>query len=255
MTFTDKITAKWNEGKFVCVGLDSSDYSLLQKVVDDTHDLVCAYKPNSAFYEAEGASGWKILEDTVKYIQQKAPDVVIILDAKRGDIGNTNKAYAKAAFETLGVDAMTVNPYPGKEALQPFLDYKDKGIILWIGASNPGTDKIQDLPVGESKEPLYQYIAKQVIESWNINGNCAIVVGATYPQELKTVRNIVGDMPILVPGVGAQGGDLEATIKNGLNSKNQGLIISSSRGIIFAPDPRKAAQDLHQQIQKILKNV
>lgn len=254
-SFLDKLNAKWGEGKFVCVGLDCADFVLNQKVVDSTHDLVCAYKPNPAFYEAEGLEGWKALEETVAYLKQKCPDVVIILDAKRADIDSTSRAYAKSAFDTLGVDAVTVNPYPGKEALQPFLDYKDKGIIVWLASSNPGDDKFQDLIVGEDKEPLYQFIAKTIAESWNTNGNLAVVVGATYPEELKKIREIIGDMPILVPGIGAQGGDLAAIIKNGLDSKKHGLIISSSRGIIFAPDPRQAAQDLHLKIQEILQHV
>lgn len=249
-SFLTKLKHKWDEGKFVCCGLDSSDFSLIQKVADDTHDLVCAYKINSAFFEAEGSSGWETLKKITQHIQKNYPEIPIILDAKRGDIGNTNEAYVKAIFDTLGLDAVTVSPYLGKESLQPFLDSADKGIIVLVKTSNPGAGEFQDLEV--DGKPLYQVVAQHVKE-WNTNGNLGVVVGATYPDELKIVRGIVGDMPILIPGTGAQGGDLENTIKNGLDSNSQGLIINSSRGIIFAEDPRKATQDLHNQIQEALR--
>lgn len=243
-TFLDKLINKWDKQKFLCIGLDSADFDLNKKIVDETHDLVCAYKPNSAFYkEAQ-------LLKTVNYIKSAHPDIPVILDAKRGDIDNTNKAYAKAIFDDLGVDAVTVHPYLGKESLQPFLNRTDKAIFVLVKTSNPGAGEFQDLSV-EGK-PLYRVIAEHV-KSWG--NNLGVVVGATYPEELKKVREIVGDMPILVPGIGAQEGDLEETLKNGLNSKKQGLIISSSRAIIFAPNPKEAAQNLHSQIQEILKNV
>lgn len=253
MTFLDKLTAKWNKNKFICVGLDQADFELNKNIIDQTYDLVCAYKPNSAFYEAQGISGWQSLQKTIEYIRQKDPSIPTILDAKRGDIGNTNEAYTKAIFDDLRVDAVTVNPYLGKEALEPFLKRTDKGIIILVKTSNPGAGEFQDLSV--NGKPLYQVIAEHITLDWNINNNCAVVVGATYPEELKTVRNIVGDMPILVPGIGSQGGDLQTTIKNGLNSQNMGLIISSSRSIIFAPDPKKATIDLQNSIQEILQNV
>lgn len=253
LSFGNKLTAKWEESKFVCVGLDCADFALNQKVVDSTHDLVCAYKPNSAFYEAEGISGWESLKRIIQYIAQNYPDIPIILDAKRGDIGNTNEAYIKAIFDDLQADAVTVHPYLGKDSLEPFLKRADKGIFVLVRTSNPGAGEFQDIEVGSTKAPLYQVVAEHVAKDWNTNGNCAVVVGATYPEELKKVREIVGDMPILVPGIGAQGGDLQNTIKNGLNSKKQGLIISSSRGIIFAPDPREATLKLHQEIVSSLK--
>lgn len=269
-SFLDKLKNKWNEGKFVCVGLDSN-YSKIpssfknnqsveeaifkfnKAIIDETADLVCAYKPQSAYYEAFGDEGWRALKRTVSYIREKFSSIPVILDAKRGDIGNTNEAYVKAIFDDLGVDALTVHPYLGKEALESFLKRTDKTIFVLVRTSNPGAGEFQDLMVGEKL--LYQLVAEHIANDWNKNGNCAVVVGATYPKELKKVREIVGDMPILVPGIGAQGGDLENTIKNGLNSQKQGLIISSSRGIIFAPDPRKATQDLHLQIQKIISHV
>lgn len=251
-TFIDKLKTKWNEGKFLCVGLDSSDLSLIQKVSDATDDLVCAYKINSAFFEAEGASGWESLKKIIQHITKNYPDVPIILDAKRGDIGNTNEAYVKAIFDNLGVDAVTVSPYLGKESLQPFLERMDKGIFVLVKTSNPGAGEFQDLNIdGKS---LYQIVAEHVA-SWNTTGNCGVVVGATYPEELSKVRHIVGDIPILIPGIGAQGGDLEAALKNGLDSKKQGLIINSSRGIISAQDPKKVAQDLDSKIREIFKSV
>lgn len=243
-TFLDKLTAKWDEGKFVCVGLDKGDFEFDKNIIDQTSDLICAYKPNAAFYKEAN------LQKTVSYIKSAYPDIPIILDAKRGDIGNTNEAYAKAIFDDLGVDAVTVSPYLGKESLQPFLDRADKGIIVLVKTSNPGAGEFQDLVV-EGK-PLYQVVAEHVKE-WNSNNNCAVVVGATYPEELKKVRGLVGDMPILIPGIGTQGGDLESTLKNGLNSKKQGLIINSSRGIIFAPDPREATLKMHEEIVDFLK--
>jgi len=245
-TFLDKLKRKWEENKFVCVGLDQGEFEFNKNIIDQTADLVCAYKPQSAFYETEGTTGVEALKKTIQYIREKDPGIPIILDAKRGDIGNTNKAYVKTIFDDLGVDAVTVHPYLGKESLEPFLNRADKGIIVLVKTSNPGAGEFQDLETGG--KPLYQIVAKHVANDWNKNNNCAVVVGATYPEELKKVREIVGDMPILVPGVGAQGGDLEATIKNGLNSKKQGLIISSSRGIIFAPNPREATLKLHQEI-------
>lgn len=266
MTFLNKLQNKWNEGKFVCVGLDP-DYSKFplklknglvendlfsfnENIINQTKDLVCAYKLQSAFYEVFGEIGWKVLKKTAEKIIQDSPNIPIILDAKRGDIGSSNEAYAQAIFDHLGFDAVTVHPYLGKEALEPFLKRADKGIIVLVKTSNPGGGEFQDLEI-EGK-PLYQIVTEHV-KNWNTNGNLAVVVGATYPEELKIVRGIVGDMPILVPGIGAQGGDLKATIENGLDSKGQGLIINSSRGIIFADNPREAALKLHQEIQGLLK--
>lgn len=248
-SFLDKLRHKWNEGKFICVGLDSSDFSLLKKVVDQTSDLVCAYKPNVAYFEAEGLEGWKTLEEIIGYIREKSPDVPIILDAKIADIGNTNEAYGKAIFDKLGVDALTINPYPGQEALKPLLDYKDKGLIVWVAASNPGATEFQELMV--DGKPLFEVIAEHVV-NWNENQNLAVVAGATYPEKLKKIREIVGDMPILIPGIGAQGGDIKTAVKAGLNSQNQGIIINSSRAIIFSDNPRQATLDLSAQIKEAI---
>ncbi len=294
-TFNEKLQAKWNEGKFVCVGLDSElgkipkcvrvldsrhlerDITLFnQVVVDATHDLACAYKPNLAFYIAHGDRGLWALRDTTQHIHTIAPDVPVILDAKSMDIGNTNAGYVQMAFEYCGADAITVNPYLGMEAAQPFLDQKDKGIIVLCRTSNKGAGEFQDCkvqlptlyPGGKHEEflqfekrigyqlsetcvPLYQYVAFHVAEHWNTNGNCALVVGATCPEELTRVRRIVGDMPILIPGIGAQGGDVEATVKAGIDSRGQGMIINSSRGIIFASDGPDFAEAARRETEKL----
>lgn len=231
----------------LCIGLDpdldklpttlsgSADpfFDFNQAIVDATADLVCAYKPNSAFYEALGPNGVQSLKNTVDYIKHKYPQIPIILDFKRGDIGNTNQKYSQFAFDFLGVDAITIQPYQGQEAVQTYLEYKDKGVFVLCRTSNSGAGEFQDLEVSGSK--LYEVVAKNVANSWNSYGNCGLVVGATNPDELANVRNIVGDvMTILVPGIGAQGGDLEATIKAGKNSTGGGMIINSARDIIYA---------------------
>lgn len=266
MGFKQKLEIHWKQGKFVCVGLDP-DYSKLPEslkgksvedtifefnkaIIDATFDLVCVYKPQSAYYELYGAEGLSALKKTVEYINQKYPDILTILDAKRGDIGPTNEAYAKWIFEEFNFDAVTLNPYLGKEALLPFLNFKDKGCIILVRTSNPGAGEFQDLLI--DGKPLYQIVAQNVAQSWNTNGNCAVVVGATYPKELEEVRAIVGDMPILIPGVGAQGGDVEATVKAGKDSRGWGIIISSSRGIIYADSPREACKKLSDEIQSYL---
>src|SRR5713226_9764580 len=200
-TFVSKLERCWQQGNFVCVGLDS-DYERIpamvksrgsieealfvfnRDIIDATHDLVCAYKPNSAFYEAQGDQGFRALCRTVRYIKDTYPHIPVILDAKRADIGSTNLGYVQAAFDIIGVDAITVHPYLGKEALAPFLARKEKGIIVLARTSNPGAAEFHDLLVGEAREPLYQVVARSVAQSWNTNGNCGLVVGATYPSEL-----------------------------------------------------------------------
>lgn len=273
--FMEMIQKKWSEGKFVCVGLDSdidkvretisfskflnfldgnsqSIYAIWhfnKAIIESTKDLVCAYKPNIAFYEAHGLDGRDILEKTINYIHSVCPDVPVILDAKRGDIGNTNAGYVKGSFDDLIADAITLHPYLGQESLQPFLKLKDKGCIILCRTSNPGAGEFQDLIVDGI--PLYQYVAKRVSNFWNKNGNCLLVVGATYIEELRQVREIVGDMPILIPGIGAQGGDLEKSVLYGKDSHNQGIIINSSRGIIFASKGPDFAQAAREETQKL----
>ncbi len=257
--FIAKLEQCWQRGNVVCVGLDP-EYNRLAEVVkatrsvkdalfvfahdiiDATHDLVCAYKPNAAFYEALGDEGLSALVKTVHYIKESYPHIPIILDAKRADIGNTNLGYVTSAFDLLQVDAITVHPYLGKEALAPFLARKEKGIIVLAKTSNPGSGEFQNLLVGEGREPLYQVVARSVAQSWNTHGNCGLVVGATYPSELKRVREIVGDMPLLIPGIGAQGGDIAATVKAGQDSRGWGMIINSSRSIIYASQGKNFAQ-------------
>lgn len=280
--FRELLEAKWAKGKFVCIGLDSefakipgapdlSDGDVWESlnslkgvivdfnraIVSHTCDLVCAYKPNFAFYEALGGNGLLALEQTIDHIHRIAPTVPVILDAKRADIGNTNIGSVTGAFDLLRADAITVHPYLGAEALKPFLDRDDKGVFVLCRTSNPGAGEFQDLQV--DSKPLYQHVAQHVADGWNANGNCGLVVGATYPDELRQVRAIVGDMPILIPGVGAQGGDLEKTIAAGKNSRSQGMIINSSRGIIFASSgddfaeaARRETLKLHEAITKIL---
>ncbi len=255
MTFYQRLDAAVaKNNSLVCVGLDSDitkippafrsdqtpQFSFNKSIIDATHDLVCAYKPNSAFYEARGAQGVTELKATCDYIREKYPDIVLILDAKRGDIGSTNEGYVSFAFEYLGADAITLHPYLGKEALAPFLNRKDKGCIILCRTSNPGA--------GEFQDGLSDRVASHVANEWNGNANCALVVGATYPEELTRVRAIVGDMPILLPGIGAQGADTESAIKAGLNSKKAGLIVNSSRGILFAKNAREEAETLRTLI-------
>lgn len=236
----DKIVKKNNS--LLCLGLDQGEFEFNKNIIEQTYDLVCAYKPNFAFYEALGVKGWANLKKTVEYLRQKYPEIVTIADAKRADIGNTNAGYVKSIFDDLGFDAVTVNPYFGREALQPFLDKKDKGIIILCKTSNPGSGEFQDF--------IWERVATNVAREWNKNDNCLLVVGATYPEELAKIRQIVGEMTLLVPGVGAQGGDVAKTLRAGLNSNQAGMIINSSRGIIFADNPRAEAQKLKDEINK-----
>lgn len=261
-----KAKLNWAVGQnnsLLCVGLDadinklpahlkSVNKPLLafnKEIIDATADLVCAYKPNSAFYEALGAGGIEQLKETVAYINKKYPNIPVILDAKRADIGNTNNGYVDFCYDYLGVDAVTLHPYLGGEALQPFLNRADKGAVILCRTSNPGSSELQDLLV--EGEPMYQRVARKVERDWNKNNNCLLVVGATYPEEMKIIRYIVGpDMIFLVPGVGAQGGDVEATLKAGLGANQRGLIISSSRGIIFASSGKSFAKAARQKALK-----
>jgi len=250
MTFIEKLDAAVSKNNsLVCVGLDQGTHEFDKIILDATNQYVCVYKLNFAFYEANGVNGWSDLKKTVEYLKKNHPQIPLIADAKRGDIGSTNQAYAKAIFDELGFDAVTVNPYVGREGLQPFLDRADNGIIILCKTSNPGSGEFQDLSTG-SRQALWQKVAENVVRDWNKNHNCLLVVGATYPEELAQVRKIVGDMTLLVPGIGAQGGEVEATVKAGLNSKKAGIIINSSRGIIFADNPGLAAKTLRDTINQ-----
>ncbi len=265
MRFQEKLVriVKKNNS-LLCVGLDSdltrlrqdyggrgkiNQFSFNKSIIEATHDLVCSYKLNVAFYESIGYEGVKALKYTCDYLKKKYPEIPIIIDAKRADIGNTNKGYVQFVFTYLGADAVTLHPYLGSEAIGPFLEMKDKGIIVLCRTSNSGAGEFQDLKV-KGRE-LYKIVAENVAKKWNRNDNCLLVVGATYPDELRQVRKITGqDMWFLVPGIGAQGGDVEATMKAGLNRKGQGLIVNSSRGIIFSDNPRREANKLKEEINK-----
>ena len=268
MNFLEKLkTIVEKNNSLLCVGLDPDLSKLpdhLQKqddkvlvfnkgIIDATHDLVCAYKIQVAFYAAFAKENE--LTASVNYIRERYPEVPIILDSKRGDIGNTATFYAKEAFERYKVDAVTVNPYMGFDSMQPFLEYKDKGIMILCRTSNPGAKDLQDLLV--NGKPLYLYITEKVVGDWNVNGNALPIVGATYPKEIAQMRAIAGDIPFLVPGIGAQGGDIEATVRAGINPSGTGLIINSSRAILYvdksinyASASRKSAQQTRDQINQ-----
>lgn len=240
----------------LCIGLDSEisklparfldeqfpQFEFNKWIIDQTHEYVSAYKPNLAFYEAQGMQGAHSLHLTLEYLEEKHPKIFTIADAKRADIGSTNEGYVAAIFDRYNFDAVTLNPYLGEEALRPFLDRTDKTSIILCKTSNPGSGEFQDLPVGKKGEPLWQTVAERVSAHWNKAGNCMVVVGATYPKELKAVREVIGDMTILVPGVGTQGGDVKAVLKNGATKDGKGLLINVGRGVIFADDPGKAAK-------------
>ena len=262
------IIEKYNQrakkiNSLLCVGLDAdpekvsgSQFEFCKKIIDDTHEFAVVFKINSAFFEARGEQGIHDLKLTFDYLTENHPDIFTILDAKRGDIGNTNNSYVTFAFDWLGADAITLHPYLGEEAAMPFLNRKDKCSIILCRTSNLGASELQDLEVvGPStglgvKKPIWQIVAERVSQVWNKNNNCMLVVGATYPEEMKKIRELTGDMTFLVPGIGAQGGDLEAVIKNGLNSEGLGLIINSSRGIIFSENPKQEARKLCEEIRK-----
>ena len=243
--FTQKLTRAWETNdSLVCVGLDpeierfpqqvrsepSPIFHFNKAIIDATADLVCAYKPQFAHYAAYEAEDQ--LERTIEYVHRTYPGVPVILDAKRGDIGNTAERYAIEAFERYGADGVTVNPYLGGDSLEPFLRHADKGVLVLCRTSNPGAGDLQDLMVGN--RPLYQVVAELAAVRWNSRGNCLLVVGATYPRQLAEVRELVGDMPLLVPGVGAQGGDVVQAVQSGQSRSGTGLIVSSSRAILYA---------------------
>ncbi len=265
MNFRDKLNSIIDRHRSVlCLGLDplpekipavlkgrkNPIFEFNQAIIDATHDLVCAYKPNSAFYEAMGEQGIRELKLTFDYLKKHHPEIPVILDAKRGDIGSTNLAYVRFVFEYLGADAVTLNPYLGEEALSPFLDQKDKGLFFLVKTSNPGSSEFQNLTV--EGEPLYLHIARAVAEKWNRNGNCMLVVGATYPEELKKVREMAPDTFILVPGLGAQGGELTAVLGMGKVVINMGRsVIYASGGPDYARKCREATREWYNSLQYV----
>jgi orotidine-5'-phosphate decarboxylase len=272
MTFTQALAAAWQKNdSLLCVGLDPDParfpahlegrpdaiLEFCRSIVDATADLVCCFKPQIAYFAAHRAEGE--LEALIAHIHARHPGIPVILDAKRGDIGSTAAQYAKEAFERYGADALTVNPYLGKDSVDPYLAHAGKGVILLCRTSNPGGSDLQFLDVGGKK--LYEHVAELVAREWNAAGQCALVVGATFPDEIARVRRIVGDLPLLVPGIGAQGGDVEATVRAGCakndGRRGAGLMINSSRAILYAGHgedyaqaARRAASETRESINR-----
>lgn len=253
----------------VCVGLDpimslipfGDVFQFNKCIIDATKDHVCAYKPNLAFYEALGDPGLEALKNTIEYIREVASGVLVIGDAKRGDIEHSSVAYARAMFVIWGFDAVTVNAYAGMESVRPFFDYEDRGVIVLCRTSNPGSDVFQELNVQDDgiSMPLYEFVARQIVQ-WNTNENLALVVGANYHHQLANIREICGDMPILIPGVGSQGGELRGAVRSGINGNGRRIIINSSRSILyasqgsdFADKAEETAKGLKDSINLILQ--
>jgi len=245
MTFIDKLCAAWaRNDSLLCVGLDpdlerlpahlrgqpDGIYQFCKAIIDATADLACAFKPQIAYFAALGAEDQ--LEALCRYLRETYPHIPLVLDAKRGDIGATAHQYAREAYDRYGADAVTVSPYMGSDSVEPYMAWPDRGVIVLCRTSNAGGSDLQFLDVGG--RPLYQHVAQLVAEKWNGNGQCALVVGATFPEEIAAVRALIGDMPLLIPGVGAQGGDVEATVKAGRTADGTGMMINSSRAILYA---------------------
>ncbi|MBI2888705.1 MAG: orotidine-5'-phosphate decarboxylase [Candidatus Liptonbacteria bacterium] len=263
MSIIDKYNSRADKANsLACVGLDADfeklparflkeefpQFAFNKWIIDTTQEFAAAFKANIAFYEARGEQGLRELKRTMEYLRETHPDIFTICDAKRADIGNTNRGYVASILDRLGFDAMTLHPYLGREALEPFLARPDKGAIILCRTSNPGAGELQDLKVGN--KPMWQIVAEKVYHEWNGNQNCMLVVGATYSEEMKTIRALTGEMMFLVPGVGAQGGELESAVRAGVNSAKKGMVINSSRGVIFADDPAAAARELRDGINR-----
>jgi orotidine-5'-phosphate decarboxylase len=273
MSFITALKQRWKESdSLVCVGLDPEPekfpvrfagdedavFGFCRAIVDATAEFACAFKPQIAHFAALAAEG--ALQRLVAHIHASHPGIPVILDSKRGDIGSTAQRYAIEAFDRYAADAVTVNPYLGRDSVQPFLDHADKGVVILCRTSNPGAGDLQDLLVQADNgvgRPLYQHVAEKIARDWNAHGNCALVVGATWPEQLREVRTIVGDVPFLVPGVGAQGGDVAAVVGNAKTADGTGLIVSSSRAILyasrgddFADAAANAARSLRDEINR-----
>lgn len=244
----------------LCVGLDPDfdklpdefkskefpQFEFNKWIIEQTAEFTSAYKPNIAFYEARGEKGIAELKMTMELLISKYPEIFTICDAKRADIGNTNNGYARFIFDYLGFDSITLHPYLGSEALKPFLDRKDRGSIILCRTSNSGAGEFQDLEI--DGKTIWEIVADKVANEWNANNNCMLVVGATYPDEMKRVRAIAPNMTLLVPGVGAQGGDVGDAVKSGLDGSGHGLMINSARGIIFSENPAESAKALRDEV-------
>jgi orotidine-5'-phosphate decarboxylase len=258
MEFVERLlNASRRNESWLCIGLDPDPELMPQAdvlqfnkaVIEATSDLVCAYKPNLAFYEALGTKGFTVLEKTIKHIPD---DIPVIGDAKRGDIGNTARAYARALFSVLGFDAATVNPYLGFDSIEPFIDYQDKGVFILCRTSNKGAADFQDLCTDSM--PLYEAVARKAGE-WNTHGNIGLVVGATYPEQLKRVRSICPEMPLLIPGIGAQGGDLSAAVSYGVDAQGEKAIINVSRQILYASKGKDFAQTARNVAERMRSQI
>jgi len=256
-TFTQQLQSAWaSQGSMLCVGFDPDPerlptvlqgkpegiFEFCRDIADATADLVCSFKPQFAYFASQRAEAQ--LEKLIKHLKDRYPHIPVILDSKRGDIGSTADHYALEAFERYGADAITVNPYMGFDTIEPYLKHPGKGVIVLCRTSNPGGSDLQFLNVGPKGEPLYLHIAQLAAQQWNSSGQIGLVVGATFPEEIAKVRAIVGDMPLLIPGIGAQGGDIEATVKAGsiTNAPGTGMIINSSRAILYASSGNDFAQ-------------
>lgn len=270
MSFTEKLAQAVRKNRsLLCVGLDPDPglmpakvkpFEFNKAIIDATSDLVCAYKLNFAFYEALGDEGIKALKDSIRHVPAGIP---VIGDAKRSDIGNTARAYASAIFSNFNCDATTVNPYLGFDSVEPFIQYRDRGVFILCRTSNAGAADFQSLrcEVDGSHRSLFEIVAAKVSQ-WNTYGNLGLVVGATYPEELKLVRQSHPDMPLLIPGVGAQGGELSLTVRYGVDARGQGAIINSSRQVIyvsrgddFAEAARRVAAKLRDDINEQLSSL
>ena len=264
--YTERLRAAMDRSRsLLCVGLDpdpgrmpTGDVAAFNRsVIDATADLVCAYKPNLSAYEAMGTTGLAALERTVEHVRSAAPSAVLIGDAKRGDVGPSAAAYARALFEVWGFDAATVNAYGGGESLAPLLRYPDRGVYVWCRSSNPGAAELQDLRLGDGRR-VFERVA-EMAAGWECEAEVGLVAGATYPEDVAAVRALAPEAPLLSPGVGAQGGDLAATVAAGAGPGGRGIVISSSRGVIhasagadFAEAARRAALDLRRSIASAL---
>ena len=256
-TFNQQLQSAWaSQGSMLCVGFDPDPlrlpeslqgkpegiFEFCREIADATADVVCAFKPQFAYFASQRAEAQ--LEKLIKHLKDQYPHIPVILDSKRGDIGSTADHYALEAFERYGADAVTVNPYMGFDTIEPYLKHQGKGVIVLCRTSNPGGSDLQFLNISPPGEPLYLHLAKLAATQWNGSGQIGLVVGATFPEEISKVRAVVGDMPLLIPGIGAQGGDIEATVKAGSvpGKPGTGMIINSSRAILYASSGNDFAQ-------------
>lgn len=262
MTFMQALRRRWQQADtLVCVGLDPEPakfparfaadpdavFAFNRDIIDATAEYACAFKPQIAHFAALRAED--ALARLIAHVHAAHPGIPVILDSKRGDIGSTAQHYVGEAFDRYAADAVTVNPYLGRDSVQPFLDRAERGVVILCRTSNPGAGDLQDLPV--DGRPLYQHVAEKVASQWNGHGNCALVVGATWPEQLREVRAIVGEVPFLVPGVGAQGGDVEAVVSNARTADGTGLVVSSSRAILYASGGEDYAQAAAQAAKSL----